>query len=159
MLTLALRDTCCTIKISGGVPRAGDTIVLSELCLIRPHWAADTPVYRGVVVMAWRTLNCRVEMNIHIKWGRFGRLFQYIFLLWLYKKKHKLTFDFTVMKGAGTFPLSVKSSPTWEAQGPSQIWLVGALGARLTGFEPIAGEVPRWTLAWIGFVKHGKKAY
>lgn len=53
------------------------------------------------------------------------------------------------MEGAGTFPLGAQSSPTGEAQGPSQIWLVGALRARLTRFEPVAGEGPRWTLAWI----------
>ncbi len=53
------------------------------------------------------------------------------------------------MEGAGTFPLGAQSSPTREAQSPSQIWLVGALRARLTRFEPIAGEVPGWTLAWM----------
>lgn len=60
------------------------------------------------------------------------------------------------MEGAGTFSLGAQSSPTREAQCPSQIRLVGTLRARLTGFEPIAGEVPGWTLAWVSFVEHRK---
>lgn len=51
------------------------------------------------------------------------------------------------MEEAGTFPLGAQASPTGEAQGPSQIRLVGALGTRLARFEPVAGEGPRWTLS------------
>lgn len=61
------------------------------------------------------------------------------------------------MEGTGTFPLGAQASPTGEAQGPSQIWLVGALRARLTRFEPIVGEGPCWTLAWIGIVDNGER--
>lgn len=60
-LTLALRDACGTIKISGGVARAGNAVVLSELCLIGAYGAADTAVNRGVVVMTRRALDCRGE--------------------------------------------------------------------------------------------------
>lgn len=74
LLTLALRDTCGTIEISGGVPRAGNTVVLPELCLISPHRAADTPVYCGVIVMAWRALNCRAGRKTLIECERFHRL-------------------------------------------------------------------------------------
>lgn len=64
ILTLALRDTCGTIKISGGISRTGDAVVLFKLCLIGPHRAADTAVYCGVVVMTWRTINCREKVKI-----------------------------------------------------------------------------------------------
>ena len=83
---------------------------------------------------------------------RYPRLFEYVSLT--VQKEQKLTFDFTVMERAGTFSLGAQSSPTREAQGPSQIRLVGALRARLARFEPVAGEGPCWTLAWIWFKKH-----
>lgn len=60
-LTLALRDACGTIEISGGVAGAGNAVVLSELCLIGAYGAADTAVNRGVVVMTRRALDCRGE--------------------------------------------------------------------------------------------------
>lgn len=64
--TFALRDACGPIKVSGGVSRTGDAVILPELCLIGPHWAANTAVDGGVVVMTWRTLNCREELKKNI---------------------------------------------------------------------------------------------
>lgn len=58
-----------------------------------------------------------------------------------------LTFDLTVMEGAGTFPLGAQPSPTREAQRPPQIGLVGALRTRLARLEPVTGEVAHRTLA------------
>lgn len=58
-----------------------------------------------------------------------------------------LTFDLTVVKGAGSFPLSAQASPTGEAQSAPQVGLVRALRARLTRFETIAGERSGRTLA------------
>lgn len=58
-LTLALRDACGAIEISGGVAGAGNAVVLSELCLIGAYGAADAAVNRGVVVMTRRALDCR----------------------------------------------------------------------------------------------------
>lgn len=58
LLTFALRDTCGSIKVSGGVSWTGNAVILSKLCLIGPHWTANTAVDGGIVVMTWRTLDC-----------------------------------------------------------------------------------------------------
>lgn len=61
---------------------------------------------------------------------------------------HILTFDLAVMEGAGTLPLGAQPSAARETQRPPQIWLVGALRARLARLEPVPGEVAHGTLAW-----------
>lgn len=62
-----------------------------------------------------------------------------------------MTFDFAVVEGAGPVPLGAQSTSAREAQRPSQIRLVASLRTRLARFEPVVGEIPRWTLAcrWI----------
>lgn len=50
-------DVGGAIKVSGGVPRAGDTVVLPKLRLVGSCWAADTAVVAGVVVMSRCTVH------------------------------------------------------------------------------------------------------
>lgn len=46
-----------SVKVSGGVPRAGDAVVLPKLRLVGSCWAADTAVGTGVVVMSRSTVH------------------------------------------------------------------------------------------------------
>ncbi len=55
-ITFAVGDIGGTIKVSGGVPWAGDAVVLPKLRLVCPCWAADTAVGTGVVVMSRSTV-------------------------------------------------------------------------------------------------------
>lgn len=56
-ITFAVRHIGGTIKVSGGVPWAGDAVVLSKLRLVGSCWAADTAVGAGVVVMSRSTVH------------------------------------------------------------------------------------------------------
>lgn len=56
-LTFAVGDIGGTIEVSGGIPRAGDAVVLSKLRLVGSCWAADTAVGTGVVVMSRSTVD------------------------------------------------------------------------------------------------------
>lgn len=56
--TFTLRYVGRAIKVSGSIPRAGNTVIFSEFRLVCPQWATDTSVCGGVVEMARRTLNC-----------------------------------------------------------------------------------------------------
>lgn len=68
-LTFAVCDVGGTIKISAGVARTGDAVVLAKLRLIGAHGAADAPVGGGVVVVPWRAMYCRGTR----RWGAGGR--------------------------------------------------------------------------------------
>lgn len=57
--TFALHDVSGAVKVCGGISRAGDTVVLAKLPLICAHGTADAAVCAGVVVMSWRTLDCK----------------------------------------------------------------------------------------------------
>lgn len=57
VLTFALCYVCWPIKISSGVSRAGNAVILSKLRLVCPNCTANTSVSCGVVKMARRTLN------------------------------------------------------------------------------------------------------
>lgn len=59
--TFALHDVSGAIKVCGGISRAGDTVVLAKLALICAHGTADAAVCAGVVVMSWRTLDCKSQ--------------------------------------------------------------------------------------------------
>lgn len=56
-VTFALGDIGGTVKVSGGVARAGDAVVLPKLRLVGSCWAADTAVGTGVVVMSRSTVH------------------------------------------------------------------------------------------------------
>lgn len=58
-LTFAVGDIGGPIKISAGVARTGDTVVLAKLGLIGAHRAADAPVGGGIIVVAGGTVHCR----------------------------------------------------------------------------------------------------
>lgn len=64
VLTFALCYVCWPIKISSGVSRAGNAVILSKLRLVCPNCTANTSVSCGVVKMARRILNWTV-----IKYG------------------------------------------------------------------------------------------
>lgn len=49
-------DVGGTVEVSGGVPRAGDAVVLPKLRLVSSCRAADTAVGTGVVVMTGSTV-------------------------------------------------------------------------------------------------------
>lgn len=50
--TFAVGDVGGAVKVGGGVPRAGDAVVLPELGLVGPRRAADAAVGGGVVVVS-----------------------------------------------------------------------------------------------------------
>ena len=56
-ITFAVGNIGGTIKVSCGVSRAGDAVVLPKFRLIGPCWAADTAVGAGVVVMSRSTVH------------------------------------------------------------------------------------------------------
>ncbi len=56
-VTFAVGDVGGTVKVSGGVPWAGDAVVLPKLRLVGSCWAADTAVGTGVVVMSRSTVH------------------------------------------------------------------------------------------------------
>lgn len=56
-VTFAVGDIGGAVKISGGVPRTGDAVVLPKLRLVGSCWAADTAVGAGVVVMSRSTVH------------------------------------------------------------------------------------------------------
>lgn len=58
-LTFAVCDIGGPIKISAGVARTGDTVVLAKLRLIGAHRTADAPVGGGIIVVAGGTVHCR----------------------------------------------------------------------------------------------------
>lgn len=55
--TFAVGDVGGSVEVSGGVPRAGDAVVLPKLRLVGSCWAADTAVGAGVVVMSRSTVH------------------------------------------------------------------------------------------------------
>lgn len=55
--TFAVGDIGGTIKVSGGVPGAGDAVVLPKLRLVGSCWAADAAVRAGVIVMSGRAVH------------------------------------------------------------------------------------------------------
>ena len=59
----------------------------------------------------------------------------------------RVTFNFTVVEGAGALPLGAEPPSTGEAQRAPQVRLVAALWARLARLEAVTGEVARGTLA------------
>lgn len=52
VVTFAMRHVGGAIKVSGGVPRTGDTVVLAKLGLVGSSRAAYAAVSAGVVVMS-----------------------------------------------------------------------------------------------------------
>lgn len=59
ILTFALCYVCWPIKISSGVSRAWNAVILSKLRLVCPNCAANTPMSCGIIKMARWTLNWR----------------------------------------------------------------------------------------------------
>lgn len=59
ILTFALCYICWPIKISSGVSRAWNAVILSKLRLVCPNYAANTSMSCGVIKMARWTLNWR----------------------------------------------------------------------------------------------------
>ncbi len=57
-ITFAVGDVGGAIKVSSGVARAGDAVILPKLGLIGSCRAADTAVGTGVVVMSRSTVYC-----------------------------------------------------------------------------------------------------
>lgn len=55
--TFAMGDVGGAVEVSGGVPGAGDAVVLSELGLVCADGTADTAVSAGVVVVSRGTVN------------------------------------------------------------------------------------------------------
>lgn len=64
LCTFALHDVSGAVEVGGGVPGAGDAVVLSELPLVGARRTADAAVCAGVVVMSWRALDCRSHPQV-----------------------------------------------------------------------------------------------
>ena len=56
-VTFAVGDVGGAVKVRGGVPGAGDAIVLPKVILVGASCAADTAVGAGVVVMSGSTVH------------------------------------------------------------------------------------------------------
>lgn len=120
-VTFALHDVSGAVKVGGGVSRAGDTVVLSKLPLVRARWTADAAMCAGVVVMSWRALDCRshpqvshvsgVMFTIHTSERRKRPFAKGIYLF--------LTFGFTLLEGNSPDAFGHQVTPTGEASGPS----------------------------------------
>lgn len=57
VVTFAMRHIGGSIKVSGGVPRTGDAVVLAKLRLVGSSRAANAAVSAGVVVMSRSTVH------------------------------------------------------------------------------------------------------
>lgn len=56
-VTFAVEDVGGSIKVSSGVSRTGDAVVLPKVGLVGSRWAADAAVGAGVVVMSRSTVD------------------------------------------------------------------------------------------------------
>lgn len=56
--TFAVRDVGRAVKVSAGVARAADAVVLAKLGLVGAHRAADAPVGGRVIVVAGGAVHC-----------------------------------------------------------------------------------------------------
>lgn len=56
-ITFTVGDVGGTVKVSGGVPGAGDAVVLPKIRLVGSCWAADAAVGTGVVEMSRSTVH------------------------------------------------------------------------------------------------------
>lgn len=56
-ITFAVGNVGGTVKVSGGVPRTGDAVILPKLRLVGSCWAADAAVSARVVVMTRSTVH------------------------------------------------------------------------------------------------------
>lgn len=140
--TFALHDVGGAVEVGGGVPGAGDAVVLSELPLVRARRTADAAVCAGVVVMSRRALDCRSHPRVsHVSRvvctsGGSERAFSkgiYYFL----------TFGFTLLEGHGTDALGHQVSAAGEAGGPTDLWLIRSQWTQQTGHEAIVGVLTR----------------
>lgn len=52
-----MEDVGGSIKVSSGVSRTGDAVVLPKVGLVGSRWAADAAVGAGVVVMSRSTVD------------------------------------------------------------------------------------------------------
>lgn len=58
-------DIGSSIKIRGGVSRAGDAVVLSELGLVRTSRTTNAAVRGGIIMMSGGTMNCTDRQMIN----------------------------------------------------------------------------------------------
>lgn len=61
--TFALHDVGGAVEVRGCVSRTGHAVVLAKLPLVGASGTADAAVGAGVVVMSWRTLDCKEDKH------------------------------------------------------------------------------------------------